>query len=39
MSVNPTLSTAKFSLPRTNIWEYSSKLFYLDIKNAGAMSK
>ena len=35
----PTLSTAKFSLLRTNIWENSSKLFYLDIKNADAMNK
>ena len=39
MSVNPILSTAKFSLLRTNIWENSSKLFYLDIKNADAMNK
>lgn len=39
MSVNPTLSTAKFNLPRRNIWENSSKLFYLDIINAAAMNK
>lgn len=38
MSVNPTLST-EISLLRTNIRENSSKLFYLDIKNADAMNK